>query len=131
MNYSTYACAVLDRKALERERVLELLEEIPDLPERAEVYLEDGYLFLELAEPREEEVWALAAILEAFVLEAGPDSGGPGWAGTKEGSVELLPQNLPLLARMYEAWRQKSDPVKEWDLETFLALLKEAKEETA
>jgi len=131
MNYSAYACAVLDRKALERERVLELLEEIPDLPERAEVYLENGYLCLKLAEPREEEVWALAAILEAFVLEAGPDSGGPGWAGTKEGSVELIPQNLPLLARMYEAWRQKSDPVKEWDLETLLALLKEAKEETA
>ncbi len=89
MNHSAYACALLGKKALERERVLELLEEVPDLPERAEVYLADGHLFLELAEPREEEVWALAEVLEAFVLEAGPDSGGPGWAGTKEGSVEL------------------------------------------
>lgn len=131
MNYSAYACALLGKKALEWERVLELLEEIPDLPERAEVYLEDGYLFLELAEPREEEVWVLAAILEAFVLEAGPDSGGPGWAGTKEGSVELIPQNLPFLARMYEAWRRESEPVGEEDLEAFLALLREAKEKAA
>ncbi|VCU54533.1 hypothetical protein TTHNP3_00046 (plasmid) [Thermus thermophilus] len=131
MNYSAYACALLGKKALERERVLELLEEVPDLPERAEVYLADGHLFLELAEPREEEVWALAATLEAFVLEAGPDSGGPGWAGTKEGSVELLPQNLPLLARMYEAWRRENEPVGEGDLEVFLALLREAEEEVA
>ncbi len=131
MNYSAYACALLGKKALERERVLELLEEVPDLPERAEVYLADGHLFLELAEPREGEVWALAEVLEAFVLEAGPDSGGPGWAGTKEGSVELLPQNLPLLARMYEAWRRENEPVGEGDLEVFLALLREAEEEAA
>ncbi len=131
MNHSAYACALLGKKALERERVLELLEEVPDLPERAEVYLADGHLFLELAEPREEEVWALAEVLEAFVLEAGPDSGGPGWAGTKEGSVELLPQNLPLLARMYEAWRRENEPVGEGDLEVFLALLREAEEEVA
>lgn len=131
MNRSAYACALLGKKALERERVLELLEEVPDLPERAEVYLADGHLFLELAEPREGEVWALAEVLEAFVLEAGPDSGGPGWAGTKEGSVELLPQNLPLLARMYEAWRRENEPVGEGDLEVFLALLREAKEEAA
>ncbi|BCZ93218.1 hypothetical protein TthAA37_24070 (plasmid) [Thermus thermophilus] len=78
-----------------------------------------------------DQVWALAEVLEAFVLEAGPDSGGPGWAGTKEGSVELLPQNLPLLARMYEAWRRESEPVGEEDLEAFLALLREAKEEAA
>ncbi len=131
MNHSAYACALLSKKALERERVLELLEEVPDLPERAEVYLADGHLFLELAEPQEEEVWALAEVLEAFVLEAGPDSGGPGWAGTKEGSVELLPQNLPLLARMYEAWRRENEPVGEGDLEVFLALLREAEEEVA
>jgi len=63
MNYSAYACALLGKKALERERVLELLEEVPDLPERAEVYLADGHLFLELAEPREGEVWALAEVV--------------------------------------------------------------------
>ncbi len=131
MNHSAYACAVLGKKALERERVLELLEEIPDLPERAEVYLEGGYLFLELAEPREEEIWALVWTLEAFVLEAGPDSGGPGWAGTREGSVELIPQNLPALARMYEAWRRESEPVGEEGLEAFLALLREAEREVA
>ncbi len=100
-----------------------------DLPERAEVYLEGGYLFLELAEPQEEEIWALVWTLEAFVLEAGPDSGGPGWAGTREGSVELIPQNLPALARMYEAWRRESEPVGEEGLEAFLALLREAERE--
>lgn len=130
MNYSAYACALLGKKALERERVLELLEEIPDLPERAEVNLEDGYLFLELAEPREEEVWALASVLEAFVLEAGPDSGGPGWAGTREASVELIPQNLPASPHV-RAWRRESEPVGEEALKAFLALLREAEREVA
>ncbi len=80
----------------------------------------------------------LGAVLEDFARLlphlpplAGPDSGGPGWAGTKEGSVELLPQNLPLLARMYEAWRRENEPVGEGDLEVFLALLREAEEEVA
>ncbi len=45
--------------------------------------------------------------------------------------MELIPQNLPLLARMYEAWRRESEPVGEEGLEAFLALLREAEREVA
>lgn len=129
MNQSAYACAILGKPALDREAVRELLEEIEDLPKRAEVYQdEEGYLTVELAEPQEEEIWLLARVLDGFVLEAGPDSGGPGWAGDKEGSYELLPENFPALGKAFLEWKRRVPPAGEGALEAFLALLKEGEE---
>ncbi len=109
MNYSAYACALLGKKALERERVLELLEEIPDLPERAEVNLEDGYLFLELAEPREEEVWALASVLEPSSWRRGRTPAAPGGRGRGRPAWSSSPKTSRL-ARMYEPGGGRASP---------------------
>lgn len=130
MNYSAYACALVGQPALDRAAVQELLQEIPDFPERAWVVEEeDGYLSIEVAEPQEgHEIWLLARILGGFVLEAGPDSGGPGWAGDGEASFELIPQNLPALAEALLEWKAKTPPAGSGALEKFLALLREPKE---
>ncbi|WP_022799597.1 hypothetical protein [Thermus islandicus] len=118
----------MGQPALDRAAVQELLQEIPDFPERACVWEEEeGYLFIELAEPWEgHEIWLLARILGGFVLEAGPDSGGPGWAGNGEASFELIPQNFPALAVALLEWKAKTPPAGSGALEKFLALLKEA-----
>ncbi|MGC8876537.1 hypothetical protein [Thermus sp.] len=134
MNYSAYACAILGKPALEKEAVRELLEEIPDLLERLEegeaaLSQEEGYLLLELYIAEEGEIWDAARALGGFALEAGPDSGGPGWAGTPGESFELLPHNFIRIAQALEAWRGANPPVGEGALEAFLALLKEEEEE--
>lgn len=129
MNYTNYACAIVGTPALDPAGVREALEEIRNLRE-AELYLtEDGYGVLELPEPAEGDVWTLAHTLDAFVLEAGPDSGGAGYAGTKEASAELVPQNLPLLGRMYEAWKRETPPLGEEGLEAFRELLEKTARE--
>lgn len=136
MNYSAHASVLVGKAALERARVSELLEALPDLPERlkkkeAAVQEVEGYLLLRLYITKEGEVWDAARALGGFALEAGPDSGGPGWAGTNEESFELLPHNLPALGKVLEAWKRANPPVGEGGLEAFLALVREAAGEVA
>jgi alkylation response protein AidB-like acyl-CoA dehydrogenase len=134
MNYSANASVIFGAPALRAERVRALLAEIPDLLERLEegeaaLSQEEGYLLLELYIAEEGEIWDAARALGGFALEAGPDSGGPGWAGTPGESFELLPHNFIRIAQALEAWRRANPPVGEGALEAFLALVREAERE--
>jgi len=68
-----------------------------------------GYVRLHLPGCPEGRVWDTARALEAFVMEVGPDSGGPGTGGAfLEGhphTYEVTPFYLQSLAEVYERWK--------------------------
>jgi hypothetical protein len=98
------------------------------LEEEVAFSFKEGYVLLELFYPKEGQVWDLARLLRGFAFEPGPDSGGPGYAGTADLQLPLYPHNLPHLHRLYEEWRQNTTPVNRKDFRLLMEFLRKEKE---
>jgi hypothetical protein len=106
--------------------------ELVDWEAEGEV-MPDGYVRLHLPGCPEGRVWETAKELDAFVMEVGPDSGGPGVGGAfLEGwhTYEVTPFYFQRLAEVYERWKDQhpafDDP--EEGLEAIEAILEAHKE---
>ena len=132
MNYAAHASVLFGKNAINPENIRTLVAAFgPEaLEEEVALSLKEGYVLLELFYPREGEVWDLARLLQGFAFEPGPDSGGPGYAGTADRQLLLYPYNLPQLHRLYEEWRRNAPPVDEKDLQLLMELLHGEKEGT-
>lgn len=130
MNYSAHASLLLGKNAITPQRIRSFrdLYDEEDL-EEMDFSLEDGYILIRFFTPREGEVWDAAHIFRGFAIEEGPDSGGPGVAGTHTQQLDLYPHNLPLLCQLYEDWKKETPPVSQEDFQHFLRLLREVPEE--
>lgn len=134
MNYAAHASVLFGKNAINPENIRTLVAEFdartlvaefgPEaLEEEVAFSLKEGYVLLELFYPREGHVWDLARLLRGFAFEPGPDSGGPGYAGTADQQLPLYPHNLPRLHRLYEGWRRNTPPVDEKDFQLLMELL--------
>lgn len=132
MNYAAHASVLFGENAINPENIRTLVADFgPEaLEEEVAFSFKEGYVLLELFYPREGHVWDLARLLQGFAFEPGPDSGGPGYAGTADQQLLLYPHNLPQLHRLYEEWRQNTPPVDEKNLQLLMELLHEEKEGT-
>jgi hypothetical protein len=130
VNYAAHASVLFGKNAISPEKVRALVADFgPEaLEEEVAFSLKEGYVLLELFYPREGHVWDLARLLQGFAFEPGPDSGGPGYAGTADQQLLLCPHNLPHLCRLYEKWRQNTPPASEKDFRLLMKLLREEKE---
>jgi len=136
VNYAAHASLIFGKNAINPENIRTLIEEFdartlvaefgPEaLEEEVALSLKEGYVLLELFYPREGQIWDLARIFQGFAFEPGPDSGGPGYAGTADQQLPLYPHNLPHLCRLYEEWRRNTPPVDEKDFQLLMELLSE------
>ncbi len=136
MNYAAHASVLFGKNAINPENIRTLVAELdaetlvaefgPEaLEEEVAFSLKEGYVLLELFYPKEGQVWDLARLLRGFAFEPGPDSGGPGYAGTADRQLPLYPHNLPHLYRLYEEWRRITPPVDEKDFQLLMGFLKE------
>lgn len=125
MNYAAHASVLFGKNVISPENIRTLIKELgPEaLEEEVAFSLKEGYVLLELFYPREGQVWDLARLLRGFAFEPGPDSGGPGYAGTADRQLPLYPHNLPRLCRLYEEWRRNTPPVDERDFQLLTELL--------
>jgi hypothetical protein len=134
VNYAAHASVLFGKNAINPENIRTLVAEFdartlvaefgPEaLEEEVAFSLKEGYVLLELFYPREGHVWDLARLLRGFAFEPGPDSGGPGYAGTADQQLPLYPHNLPRLHRLYEGWRRNAPPVDEKDFQLLMELL--------
>ena len=125
MNYAAHASVLFGKNAISPERIRTLVADLgPEaLEEEVAFSLKEGYVLLELFYPKEGHVWDLARLLRGFAFEPGPDSGGPGYAGTAYRQLQLYPHNLPRLCRLYEEWRQNTPPVDKRDFRFLMELL--------
>lgn len=130
MNYAAHASVLFGKNAINPENVRTLVANFgPEaLEEEVALSLKGGYVLLEVFYPREGQVWDLARLLQGFAFEPGPDSGGPGYAGTADRQLQLYPHNLPHLHRLYEEWRRNTPPVDKKDFQALMELLREEKE---
>jgi len=121
MNYSAYSVVILGRLALEKlEGILEAMLEPEDLfrwaegedTEHLRISFQNGYAIIEIF-PEEGEATEVAYAGYGFALEAGPDSGGPGWVfhGPRDETVPLYPENLAKAAHLYEDWLNTTPPI--------------------
>jgi hypothetical protein len=126
VNYAAHASVLFGKNAISPESVRTLIEVFgPEaLEEEVAFSLKEGYVLLELFYPKEGQVWDLARLLQGFAFEPGPDSGGPGYAGTANRQLPLYPYNLPHLHRLYEGWRRNTSPVDEKDFQLLMELLR-------
>jgi hypothetical protein len=125
VNYAAHASVLFGKNVISPENIRTLIKELgPEaLEEEVAFSLKEGYVLLELFYPREGQVWDLARLLRGFAFEPGPDSGGPGYAGTADRQLPLYPHNLPRLCRLYEEWRRNTPPVDERDFQLLTELL--------
>jgi len=126
VNYAAHASVLFGKNAISPESIRALVAAFgPEaLEEEVAFSLKEGYVLLELFCPREGQVWDLARLLQGFAFEPGPDSGGPGYAGTADRQLPLYPHNLPKLCRFYEEWRQSTPPVDKKDFQLLMKLLR-------
>jgi hypothetical protein len=125
VNYAAHASVLFGKNAISPEKVRTLVADFgPEaLEEEVAFSLKEGYVLLELFYPREGHVWELAQLLQGFAFEPGPDSGGPGYAGTANHQLPLYPHNLPQLHHLYETWRRNTPPVSKKDFRLLMELL--------
>ena len=87
----------------------------------------DGYLEVRFGLIPENLIWEVAEKCQAFAVELGPDSGGPGYAGGFVDSewltYEIRPFNLRPLSHAYIIWRDSDSPIL--DIQDAVKALKE------
>jgi len=131
MNWVASATILIGKKGLELlKEQTEALNELVDWEAEGEV-VPGGYIRLHLPGCPEARVWDAAKDLDAFVMEVGPDSGGPGVGGAFLESwhtYEVMPFYLERLAEVYDRWKAQhpafDDP--EEGLEAVEAILEQA-----
>ena len=109
MNWVASATITFGKKGLELlKQQPEAVKKLLEWGATGEV-VPGGYVRLHLPGCPEGSVWWIAELLEAFVMEVGPDSGGPGLGGAfVEGcqhTYEVMPFYLGRLAEVYERWK--------------------------
>jgi hypothetical protein len=124
VNYAAHASVLFGKNAISPESVRTLLAAfgLEALEEEVAFSFKEGYVLLELFYPKEGQVWDLARLFQGFAFESGPDSGGPGYAGTADQQLLLYPYNLPRLHRLYEEWRENTPPIGEKDFRLLMEL---------
>ena len=134
MNWVASATILIGKKGLEvLKEQTEALKELVDWEAEGEV-VPGGYVRLHLPGCPEGRVWEAAKALEAFVMEVGPDSGGPGTGGAfleeRWQTYEVMPFYLGRLAEVYERWKAQHPPFEDAEegLEA-VAVLEQARRE--
>lgn len=131
MNWVASATILIGKKGLEvLKQQPEAVKKLLEWEATGEV-VPGGYVRLHLPGCPEGSVWWIAELLEAFVMEVGPDSGGPGVGGAfLEGwhTYEVMPFYLGRLAEVYERWKAQHPPFEdaEEDLKAIEAVLEQA-----
>jgi len=131
MNWVASATILIGKKGLELlKEQTEALNELVDWEAEGEV-VPGGYIRLHLPGCPEARVWDAAKDLDAFVMEVGPDSGGPGVGGAFLESwhtYEVMPFYLERLAEVYERWKAQHPPFEDTEegLEAVEAILEQA-----
>jgi len=132
MNWVASATVLIGKRGLELlKQRSEALNKLVGWEAQGEV-VPGGYVRLHLPGCPEGSVRWIAELLEAFVMEVGPDSGGPGVGGAfVEGcwrTYEVMPFNFTRLAEVYDRWKAQhpafDDP--EEGLEAVEAILEQA-----
>ncbi|MCL6531588.1 hypothetical protein Mlute_00024 [Meiothermus luteus] len=131
MNWVASATVLIGKRGLELlKQRSEALNKLVGWEAQGEV-VPGGYVRLHLPGCPEGSVWWIAELLEAFVMEVGPDSGGPGVGGAfLDGwyTYEVMPFNFTRLAEVYDRWKAQhpafDDP--EEGLEAVEAILEQA-----
>jgi len=108
MNWVASATILIGKKGLEvLKQQPEAVKKLLEWEATGEV-VPGGYVRLHLPGCPEGRVWETAKALEAFAMEMGPDSGGPGVGGAfLEGwhTYEVMPFYLERLAEVYARWK--------------------------
>lgn len=132
MNWVASATVLIGTRGLELlKQQPEALNKLVDWEAEGEV-VPGGYVRLHLPGCSEGRVWETAKELEAFVMEVGPDSGGPGLGGVfldgRWHTYEVMPFYLGRLAEVYERWKAQHPPFEDAEegLEAVEAMLEQA-----
>ena len=132
MNWVASATITFGKKGLEvLKQQPEAVKKLLEWGATGEV-VPGGYVRLHLPGCPEARVWDAAKDLDAFVMEVGPDSGGPGVGGAfLEGwyTYEVMPFYLGRLAAVYDRWKAQHPPFEDAEegLEAVEAILEQAR----